>query len=221
MKAFIDIGFHEINPACAKWAWPGTTLTAAREFSDIIAGGDRSILSIDWTSPLRDRLLTRLTSLPKVKVMGDVSPYHLPNVEIVAANYADARFPVIRRGKSETVRSYTKKMRDIEWRPWPLKNVVSYRNHWVEHDGSVWEIDPVWDKCFPNFQADTLEDALGQYWDHYYETAEKLAAELPSQVRIFDIDDLNTEEGQRRILTFCGFSEISHVEVHTNKGHAT
>jgi hypothetical protein len=31
--------------------------------------------------------------------------------------------------------------------------------------------DPVWDKTFPKFDAATKGQAIGMYWDYYYETA--------------------------------------------------
>ena len=79
----------------------------------------------------------------------------------------------------------------------------------MDHDGSKWLLDPVWDKCFPSFKADTMEEAIGKYYNFYYEEAEKYQLKYPDIFRIFPIDDLNTEEGKNSIMDFCGFAQKS------------
>jgi hypothetical protein len=55
--------------------------------------------------------------------------------------------------------------------------------------------DPVWDKTFPKFDAATKGQAIGMYWDYYYETASALADKLPDRFRIFDVGVLNSDAG--------------------------
>ena len=50
------------------------------------------------------------------------------------------------------------------------------RNHFVEDDGKYWSSVKKWDKCFPKHVTDDLEDAIGMYWEYYYEKAAELTA---------------------------------------------
>ena len=44
----------------------------------------------------------------------------------------------------------------------------------MEHDGKYWSSDKKWDKFFPKHVTDNLEDAIGMYWEYYYEKAAEL-----------------------------------------------
>jgi hypothetical protein len=93
-------------------------------------------------------------------------------------------------------------------------------NYWQEHDGSRWKEDPVWDSCFPKFDADTKEEAIGLYWDYYYLEAERLQREYPASFRIFPVEDLGSPAGQKRILSFVGIPEADMVcseELHLHR----
>ncbi len=93
------------------------------------------------------------------------------------------------------------------------------RNPWMEHDGTEWAVDPVWDKCYPKFPGPTKEEAIGQYWDYYYEEAEEISAEIGDIFRIFPTDKLNLQEHQTDILNFCGIVEAEHIytDAHIHK----
>ena len=67
-------------------------------------------------------------------------------------------------------------------------------NFWIDHDGSEWLPDPVWDKCFPKFAARDKRDAIGQYWDMYLAEAERLKAFLPEVFRIVETNRLNDRD---------------------------
>jgi hypothetical protein len=95
-------------------------------------------------------------------------------------------------------------------------------NYWQEHDGSRWKKDPVWDSCFPKFEAPSKEEAVRMYWDYYYREADRLQRTHQDNFKIFDIDDLSNTQGQKRILSFIGLTEDSMVcgeEVHKHKSH--
>jgi hypothetical protein len=142
------------------------------------------------------------------------------------AEMPEVRMPVIRRDKDATVASFVEVMRIRRGRFRMVIDGVAtllrhrpyrrFRNHWVEHDGRRYRRSIKFDKCFPKFQAKTLEDAVGQYWDHYYRTAEELAAKYPAKIRIFAVDDLNTQSGQRAILGFCGLRARVFRSVNAN-----
>ena len=182
--------FHEVNPSCM--AWTGTertVLSMLEEFRAVLAGGPRQI-TVDLATRRRAEQLPRLRSLEVVRAIGDVAFYYLPYAPMLA-EMPDVRMPVLRRDKDATVASFVQVMRIRRGR---IRTVIDgvaallrrrpyrrYRNHWVEHDGRRWRRSVKFDKCFPKFKAESLEDALGQYWDLYYRTAEELAAKYPDE----------------------------------------
>jgi hypothetical protein len=186
------------------------------EFEALLQGGPREV-TIDYSSPHRDHALERLSSLDRVEVIGDIALYYLPYVDRLALHDLDIRMPCLRRDREATVRSYMKKLevrdRRRRWNSGVFRNLLDssseklYRNHLVEHEGDRWVRDRKWDKCYPTFDATGLEDALRQYWDHYYETAAKLEATYPSSFKVFEMEELNTEEGQKSILRFLGYED--------------
>ena len=54
-----------------------------------------------------------------------------------------------------------------------------------------------------------------QSWEDYYETCEWLE-DVTDFVKVFDIDVLNSKEGQQEIFDFLGI-DGEYVEVHENK----
>jgi hypothetical protein len=217
--------FHEINPSCM--AWTGTertVLSMLEEFRAVLAGGPRQI-TVDLATRRRADQLPRLRSLGTVTAIGDVAFYYLAYAPILA-EMPDVTMPVLRRDKDATVASFVEVMRIRRGRIRTLIDGAAtlmrrrpyrrFRNHWVEHDGRRWRRSAKFDKCFPKFQADTLEDAVAEYWNLYYRTAEELAARYPEKIRIFDLDDLNMQSGQRAILEFCGLRQPVFHPVHAN-----
>lgn len=218
--------FHETNPSCVKWKdTPRTVLSMIDEFEAVLAGGPREI-TIDFTRPAKDDGLDRLRDLPDVSCIGDVASYYLSYAPMLLELQKDIRMPCIERRRDEVVKSFAKAVRVRRQRKsrsglrglfGTPEQAVKSRNHWVEHDGSHWRLDPKWDKLFPKFDAATLEEAIGMYWDYYAEETRRLAAAHPDHVKVFGIEALNSEEGQRAILDFCG-ADGPHVlsEIHAN-----
>lgn len=214
-----SICFHEINPSCVKWSGSkGAILNMIREFSDVINGGDKDLITIDFSVPNRDLPLQNLNKNEQVSYIGEVAFYYLNYVEDIIKLYPDVRFPCIRRNKLDTVRSYSKKML-IDQKASRIRTLLKpqrKRNHFMSHDGCKWVYDSLWDKCFPKFEAGTLEEAIGLYWEYYYSKAEELAHKY-NQIQIFDLEDLNTPEGQTKILKFCNYKEFKLLPVHENQ----
>jgi hypothetical protein len=121
---------------------------------------------------------------------GDVGFYFLPYVEDILSEWSSARFVVMKRDRAETVASYERK--------------TEGRNHWMEHDGVQWRLDPRWDPAYPTYPAANKREALERYWDEYYQRASELAVRHPEAVRIFDVSALNTPNGRASLLTFTG-----------------
>lgn len=210
--------------------WEGTEVTInsmIREFKDLCAGKSTNV-TIDFTSPNRNIPLEKIAKMESIQTVGDIGFYYLKYIPYLCNKSIDIKIPCIKRNKEETIESYIKKMRI----PNPgignhairkIRKMVKqepkyeFRNHWIEHNGTVYQKDAKWDKCYPKFKADSLYEALGQYWESYYAEANQLQKEFPTKVKIFNMEALNSEKGQTDILEFCGFSNIITENVHTNK----
>lgn len=197
------------------------------EFRSILEG-DRREVTIDYSAPNRDRELSRLKLLESVSTIGDVGFYYLPYVPLLAELELDIRMPCIQRNRAATIASFMEKVRirrwwRAKWADWlsaqfTNKPYYQYQNHWVDHDGQQWQRNSTWDKLYPKFSDNSLESSIGQYWDYYYKTAEEFSQKFPNKFRIFEIDDLNSKEGQGKILKFCGLEDdVIFKEFHVNK----
>ena len=124
------------------------------------------------------------------KPVADVAFFYLPYLPYLFAAFPDMRVVVLKRDRASTVDS--------------LERKVGKRNHWMDHDGESWKLDPIWDPCFPKFSAKTRREAIGKYWDFYYREAEKLVRKYPGQVGIFPIEVFNSSVKMRELLEFCG-----------------
>lgn len=142
--------------------------------------------------------------------VADVSHWWLPKLEEVIRLFPHVRVVVTRRDRQETIDSFL-----------AIKGARSTAkpiNHWTVHDGKVFQRN-LWDACYPKFNAQSLPQALGMYWDDYYEKAQIFADRYPAHVRVFDIDQLSSPVGQREILQFCGYTDITTVnESKKNRG---
>jgi hypothetical protein len=220
-----------MNPSCAVFSGnPQCHLNTVSEFQKLLRGGNRAYLSIDYSRPYSVRTYEKLQVMQKLNLIGDIAYYYLSYVDDLIGAVPECVFICIKRDKSQTVNSWLKKSSIKRWPSlWladRLKSALTRTpfyteyNYWQEHDGSRWKKDPVWDSCFPKFQASSKEEAIGMYWDFYYLEAERLQMKYPDQFRVFDVQDLSHSEGQRRILSFIGISEIRMVcgeEVHVHK----
>lgn len=214
-----SICFHEINPSCMKWSGSeGTVISMINEFETIISGGDRNLLTIDYSVSDHSLQIEKFKSMDKVTCIGEIGFYYLNYVEDILTKNPNVKFPCIKRDKNSTIQSYSAKMISNQKRSKlnRLLKIDLKRNHFMNHNGKQWLHDRIWDKCFPKFEASSLEEAIGLYWEHYYQEAEVLAEKFP-QVKIFDLNELNTPEGQKSLLNFCGYDNPSLLTVHENK----
>jgi hypothetical protein len=222
--------FHEMNPSCVRFSGtPRPILNAVEEFQTVLNGGDPSLLTVDLSRPVAAAAYERLCGLSEVRLIGDVAFYYLSYFEAMAAHNANVRFGCLRRERETTVESWLHKTRIPRWRSKRIADRLAAwitrtpfyeeTNFWMEHDGSRWQKDEVWDKCFPKYEATSKRVAIGQYWDSYYREAERLAALLEGRFQIFDTEALNSRGGQDRILAFCGVPEAgrfySEARIHT------
>lgn len=225
------ICFHEMNPACAVFTGNRQPhVNAVLELNAILAGGERNTLTIDYSRPQSVETYQRLQGMGEVNVIGDIAFYYLHYVDDLLQAAPDCKFVCLKRDRAQTIASWLKKSSIGRWRSlWladRLKALLTRTpfytgyNYWQEHDGSRWKKDPVWDSCFPKFQAASKEEAIGMYWDYYYLEADRLQRQHPECFRVFDVAQMSSREGQENILSFIGLPEGQRVydgEVHLHK----
>jgi len=214
--------FHELNPTGAVFSGnPQPILNTINEFQAILDGGDPRRLAIDYSRPASVKTYQALQAMQQVRMIGDIAYYYLSYVDDILAINRDVRFVCIKRDRHETIESWLVKSAVQRWPSlWladRLKSIITRtrfykaKNFWQEHDGSKYLPDPVWDSTFPKFQADSRREAIGKYWDYYYQQAELAQQRHPEHFRIFPIEVMSSREGQQDILRFIGVAEEQMV----------
>lgn len=223
--------FHELNPTGVVFEGnPQPIINTINEFQAILDGGPRHLLSIDYTREASVNTLKELQVQKEVNIIGDIAYYYLLYVDDILKVNDRVKFICIKRDKTKTVNSWLNKSSINRWRSlWLADKIKSWitrtpfnesYNFWQEHDGTKWEPNPVWDKTFPKFAANSKKEAIEKYWDYYYETAEKVSEKHPDNFKIFDIKSMSHREGQKEMLKFINLAEEDMVlkdEFHSHK----
>ena len=224
--------FHEMNPSCVRFfGTPRPILNAIDEWQTVLDGGDPSMVTVDLGRPVAAKAYNKLCQMPRVRLIGDVAFYYLSYVETIAAHNPNVRFLCLRRDIDETVESWIEKSRIPRWfsksvadrlGAWLTRTpYYKSRNFWMEHDGSRWQKDPLWDKCFPHFEAAFKRDAIRKYCEYYYEEADRKVAKLKGIFRFVPVDRLNDHRYQSDILSFAGIpieeQRFANVHIHQSK----
>jgi hypothetical protein len=157
--------------------------------------------------------LTHLEHDRKGQIVGDVASFYLPYVESVIEQVPDVRIVCLQRPREEVIASFCLWLDSVH----PLPT-----NHWAKLPAPGWYHEPVYTRIFPQYDIQDREEGIEQYWDDYYARADELVRRYPEHVRIFDWRAcLQTEAGQREMLSFCGFSstqQIIALGIHENSG---
>lgn len=222
--------FHEMNPSAVRFSGtPRPLLNTIAEFRAIIEGGNPAMLTVDLSREVAAKAYERLCRMQRVRMIGDIAFYYLTYVELLARDSADVRFICLRRDREQTIHSWIRKSAIERWRSKRVADRLASlitrqryhesRNFWMEHDGTRWQKDPVWDKCFPKFVARTKREAIGMYWDFYYEQAEILKRRLGDIFRIVDTESLGQASFQTELLEYCGIPRGTqvHVDAHIHR----
>jgi len=128
---------------------------------------------------------------------GCVALYFLPYVSDIVKKYPHVKFICLVRSRAEVIKSFSIHAGDFNW--------------WMNHDGSQFRKDPIWDPSFPKLNAHTREEAIGKYWDDYFEATLELESAYPNNFKAFDLEILNTPEGINKLLDFAGYPNQGRV----------
>lgn len=198
--------FHEVNPACMAWTGTeSTVISILNDFTHALSQKPRGI-AIDRTESGRSGPLEKYLEIDNLKVIGDVASYYLPYVDLLLSASDIVRIPCLRREKHAVVESFKMKVQIKRSLTRKLRRRPKYSNHWVMQNQSRWRPDKKWNALMPTFSStESLEEALEQYWEMYYQRADVLQKCYPDQFRVFDMEALNSRDGREAILRFCGF----------------
>lgn len=132
---------------------------------------------------------------------GDVFSVYLPYLEKMEESNLDYNWYgiILKRNKKDTVESFV--------------DITGTRNNWEKNKIH----NPMYVKSFPKYETTIVgtdnyskAEALGMYWEEYYDRAEKLA-DKSERIKIYPIDILNSREGQGSIFDFIGLSRELRV----------
>ena len=141
-------------------------------------------------------------------IVGDVASWYLPYVEHLITEHPQSKFICLEREKEAVVASFMKK--------------TQRRNHWMHHDGKVWQNDPTFDRCLPKYNTHDKADSIGMYWEEYHERLIHLRSAYPDNIRTWEMNQgLNTKQGIREILLFAGIPVESQIVITNIKENQT
>lgn len=133
----------------------------------------------------------------EAKILANSSFVWLNYTGAIMGHIPDPKFICLKRPREQVVNSFCKHTPNL--------------NHWTDPESLHW--DPNQDTHavtaakWPKYDLPKAE-AIGAYWDEYYAKAEYLQSRYPGNFRIYNmLDVLNTEAGQRDMLSFAGFAE--------------
>ncbi|NQY10974.1 MAG: hypothetical protein HRT71_15875 [Flavobacteriales bacterium] len=188
----------------------GTGRCGTQSLSDLLDRQTNHSMTHEFEGPIpwefsKDSIKDHIQLLKDNNLTGDIGFYFLPYIEYIIAELdPNVRFPCLKRDRAQTIKSYDAKS--------------GSRNFWKDHDGSKWVKDDKWNIAYPNYDTEDKLDAIGQYYDEYYSTADALVLKYPDNVKVFSVDDLNTTEGVEKILTFCSIENpIIEVSISANE----
>lgn len=218
--------FHELNPSCMSYKGSDDTVISQLEnFANALRDAER-IAVVDRTSPRppKQESLDKYKNTAQLDVVGDVASYYLNYIELIVERCPIAVFPCFKRDRSETIQSFIRKLyigqggRMNKIKMWLKSPESRYRNHWCVGTQGKYVVDRKWDDLFPTYSENlSLEEAVARYVDEYYTEIDRLAEKYPNVVRVFSVDEMNSREGQERILRFVGVKgEICYSEIYEN-----
>lgn len=129
-------------------------------------------------------------------ILADTAFWYLPFVWHINCVCPKARFICMHRNYEDIVNSFMLKYPSTS--PWTRMD----SKHWNEK----WERNHEYIERFPQYDLPKEEGCM-KYVEEYYKKAKEYENTYDGYFRIFDINCLNSEEGMKEILKYCGLNE--------------
>lgn len=118
-------------------------------------------------------------------------------VGLLMGNLVNPKCICLKRDRDEVIESFCKH--------------TPFLNHWTDPESLHWDpnkdTNAIQSVGWPKYDL-PKKDAIGAFWDQYYAHAQYLENRYPANFQVFDMRTaLNTEAGQREMLTFAGIDE--------------
>lgn len=136
-------------------------------------------------------------------IIGDIGPWYLPYADYLIKAH-NAKIVCLKRDKEQTVESFLRQRYD----------------HCSLHPAEADDPGKPLAGMLPKFDLPSRRANAEAYWEHFYAQADAAEQSHPESFRIFDIDTLNNEDGQRRILSFVGVPDHAQQPVRVDRRYA-
>jgi len=158
---------------------------------------DKPILHWDPAQENSDviaRFQTRIDRAPG-KITGEVALFLLGHAPALLEAFPQARAVVLQRPRDEVIASFTR------W----VRGSARHRRHMNHWQRGARRKRALWDRAFPQFDALTMQEAIGLYWDWYDRHVTDLMKAYPDRVRQWTMRQaLNDPDRQREMLQWLG-----------------
>lgn len=134
--------------------------------------------------------------------VGNIALDYLNYLERYFAIFSELKVIVLKRNKKDTVESFIRKSKNDNW--------------WTKHNGTEWSLNEMNDIMFPKYDVASKREAIGLYWEEYYNKIDKLMEEYPERFLLIRTEALSYENTQKAIFAFCGIAEQNWI---FNKEH--
>lgn len=134
-----------------------------------------------------------------VRSVGDIGFYNLLHVDAIINTEHSCKIVCLKGDKEKTIQSW-------------LRYANGF-NFWTDPKSKHWNGDkenPKYSMFFPKYDL-PKEEALSKFYDDYYAIAQRAQQKYPGYVRNWDNSILDTEEGQRELLSFIGYEDKDMV----------
>lgn len=131
----------------------------------------------------------RINQLNKFKepIVGDVASYYINYIPNLLNEFENIKVIVLKRDKKGVIKSFMNKMG---------LNLLGTNDFW-RHE---------FVNSFPTYKNLSLKDCLSKYYDDYYKQLNKYI-EVFNNIKVFNVNDLNTREGLKNIFDFLEIPE--------------
>ena len=133
----------------------------------------------------------------KQRAVGDSDLVYFRYLELFIEKYPDIKIVCLKRNKEDTIKSFVKKCGGKNW--------------WSKHGYKKWINDVINFIRFPKYETENLEEAIGLYWEYYYQEINRIRKKHPKNILMIETEKLSYREKQIEIYDFCGISRIDRV----------